>query len=196
MTRLLVLLGLVGASVIASSISGRVLDESGSPLPKARISVLFPSDGRIVSSTVTDDRGDYRIPSIPAGKYLIKAEAVGFIDLTYGPVKLPYAGGYEREIRLPLADTPEGGIWLDVKAVGRLEAEGAALTRAELCFLSDSARKCVVTDANGEYVITLDPGVYSVQAKSHKGTPWVGHVSFPSSGYYENYVEVVPARRP
>ena len=185
---------ITGGVAVASSVLGHVVDESGGPVPKARVTVLLPNSDRSVSSTVTNEKGEYSIESIPAGLYLIRAEASGFVTVTYGPVSLPYAGAYERELRLALADTQEGGAWTAAKAVGRLDCDGSVLAGVELCFVSRFNRKCVVTDRNGEYAVDLDPGRYTVHAESLSGLAWNGIVEFPTVGYYENKLSVVRAR--
>jgi hypothetical protein len=64
-------------------IAGRVLDDSGDPVVAARVTVerVTPAGGvTIVSSTETDDRGEYRIPGLPAGTFVVAATTIGGIS--------------------------------------------------------------------------------------------------------------------
>ena len=60
-------------------IAGRVLDPEGDPVLNARVVILVArvQDGRrtfqSAGSAMTNDLGDYRIPSLPAGKYVVCA---------------------------------------------------------------------------------------------------------------------------
>ena len=64
-----------------SVIAGRVLDESGEPVMDLKVIALRPryENGRRqwseFSSGITSDRGEFRIPRLPAGGYLVKTVA-------------------------------------------------------------------------------------------------------------------------
>ncbi len=58
-------------------IAGRIVDSSGGAMPGVTVTVSSPAlQG--VRSTVTDGSGDYRFPTLPPGKYVVKAELTGF----------------------------------------------------------------------------------------------------------------------
>jgi len=62
-------LGITGAVIL-----GRVVDQAtGEPLRKVKI-ILRPSD----LQTVTDDQGNYRLESIPAGSYTVQVSTIGY----------------------------------------------------------------------------------------------------------------------
>ena len=64
------------------AISGTVLDEAGEPVVGAYVRVLaqqlVSGEARLLAGAAaqTDDRGDYRIPGLPPGKYLIDVPSV------------------------------------------------------------------------------------------------------------------------
>lgn len=58
----------------ADSVSGRVLDPQGNRVAGAKLRLLHRSSGD-VRTTVSSDEGDYSFPRIPAGTYLLEAEA-------------------------------------------------------------------------------------------------------------------------
>jgi hypothetical protein len=83
MTRLL---GFVAAALILScapataqegSLLGTVTDDTKAVLPGATITVSSVETGRTMTA-VTNPRGEYRIPGVPAGRYKIQAELAGF----------------------------------------------------------------------------------------------------------------------
>lgn len=74
----LLLTSLVNAQVLQTgSIRGTVTDNENNPLPGVNITVTGPS---LIGSNndITNDRGGYRIPSLPPGTYTLAAELEGF----------------------------------------------------------------------------------------------------------------------
>src|SRR5262252_7542599 len=67
--------------VPTGTISGRVTDPQGLPLPGVTVSVSS-SVLQGVRSTVSSANGDYIIPFLPAGKYEVKFEMSGFNAVT------------------------------------------------------------------------------------------------------------------
>jgi hypothetical protein len=64
-------------SAVTGSISGTIKDASGGVIPGISLSVTNPATG-IGSKAVTDGKGFYSFPSLPVGRYDLKAEATGF----------------------------------------------------------------------------------------------------------------------
>lgn len=63
------------------NISGTVIDSaSGSPVEYANIVVLSIKDTSIVTGTVTDPNGNFRVDKIPFGKYFLDLKFIGFKD--------------------------------------------------------------------------------------------------------------------
>jgi hypothetical protein len=91
--KLLLVLSSVTFAVLAHAQSantadliGTVRDSSGAAVPQAEIVVINQATGAIRASA-TQETGFYRIPSLPAGDYRVKASAKGFADATQ-PVAL------------------------------------------------------------------------------------------------------------
>jgi hypothetical protein len=80
------------------TITGRVLDENGDPVERARVQLLqirFEAGRqRLVEARATtkqtDDLGHYRVHEIPPGQYVVQA-TVGQVDLQHVPFELPMA---------------------------------------------------------------------------------------------------------
>src|SRR6185436_6828743 len=61
------------------SIKGRFADTTRSQvLENGTVSVLNTSDSSVVSSAITDAKGNFIITAIPAGKYLLRASFSGY----------------------------------------------------------------------------------------------------------------------
>jgi hypothetical protein len=54
-----------------ASLRGRITDEHGAPVEGVVVQALLESD--VVRAGTTDDRGEYRIPLLPEGPYVVKA---------------------------------------------------------------------------------------------------------------------------
>ena len=68
---------LATAQSTTGTISGRVIDSQGRPVPGVTVSAESPNlQG--VQTTVTSDNGDYIIPLLPSGPYTVRFEISGF----------------------------------------------------------------------------------------------------------------------
>ena len=70
--------------VQGGTVSGRVVDPFGNPLPFVRVQALRPEAGTLNSGVIpdfgnrmTDDRGEYRMFFVPPGEYVIRAQVQG-----------------------------------------------------------------------------------------------------------------------
>jgi hypothetical protein len=102
--------------VTTATISGRVTDTTGSPLPGALVTATNESTG-MARTTLTNAQGAFLIPGLPVGgPYRVEATTLG------------YATGGEREIRLTLGQNLVLNIELTTQAVG-LEAIDVTVAR-------------------------------------------------------------------
>ena len=63
-------------------ISGVVVDDENKPVRRA--SVTFEGDARASRVVLTDDKGAFVAPNLPAARYTIRAERAGFASGEYG----------------------------------------------------------------------------------------------------------------
>jgi hypothetical protein len=70
--------------VRGGTVSGRVIDPLGNPLPFVRVQALRPDAGTLNSgitpdfgNRITDDRGEYRMFFVPPGEYVVRAQVQG-----------------------------------------------------------------------------------------------------------------------
>jgi hypothetical protein len=175
-------------------VTGRVVDEDGRPIPAASAELLrYAYTNRtkglaIVRSTSTDDRGEYRLSSVPPGKY--------FVRLAYHP---PYSGSLDRSaaphededyipVYYPGVSDPSAAAEIDVSAGSELRGIGFSLAKSRTFTVkgrvvlpaSVSGRpsvffypsgggggslRTITLDADGRFMISrLGPGLYKFVA--------------------------------
>jgi hypothetical protein len=76
-----------GAQVAGASLSGRVVDQAGSAVPGAMVTVSETGTNRS-RTAVTDADGVYTVPSLAPGGYRIRVELSGFRTLTRDGIRL------------------------------------------------------------------------------------------------------------
>lgn len=75
----LALLFMLFSLAAGAQISGKVLDKTDkTPLNAATVSLLRFADSTEAGKTVTDPAGEFRFPAQPAGKYLVRIEALNY----------------------------------------------------------------------------------------------------------------------
>jgi len=80
------------ARAVSGTITGTVMDESGSTLPGAMVSVL----GVTLASTVTDERGQFSLNQLPVGDYLLRAHMLGFAASTGAMIRVGSSTPFQR----------------------------------------------------------------------------------------------------
>jgi outer membrane receptor protein involved in Fe transport len=75
------------AQVTTATLYGVVRDTSGAILPGVNVTVTHEGT-TLTRETVTDDRGEFALPGLPAGPYAIKIELSGFKTYTSSGLKL------------------------------------------------------------------------------------------------------------
>jgi hypothetical protein len=81
------LLSLAPATAQDATVSGTVLDESKAVLPGATVTATSRDTGRVFES-MSNERGEYRLVGLPAGRYEVKAELSGFAVVIYPELEL------------------------------------------------------------------------------------------------------------
>jgi protocatechuate 3,4-dioxygenase beta subunit len=97
--------------VRGGTISGKVVDPQGRPLPFVRVQALRPAAGPLNSGVMpdfanrmTDDRGEYRMFFVPPGEYVIRAQVQG--GRPAGPVQ-PRPGEVQTLVSTLFPDTTD-----------------------------------------------------------------------------------------
>ena len=103
--------GQAGGQVTTATLYGVVHDTSGAILPGVNVTVTHEGTN-LVRETVSDERGEFVLPALPAGPYAIKIELSGFKTyesrgLTLGAgqtVRQSYSVGAKNPIGLPMIE--------------------------------------------------------------------------------------------
>jgi hypothetical protein len=90
----------------AGAIVGVIRDESGAAVPGARITTT--NQGTNISSPfVTDETGNYYIPSLLPGRYRVEAEKKGFKKVTARDIEVAVNQTVRVDLDLPVGDTSD-----------------------------------------------------------------------------------------
>ena len=80
-------LGSGTAAAQEASLLGVVSDETKGALPGVAVTATSLETGRVFSA-VSDERGEYRLRGLPAGRYKVQAELTGFSTVIVAEVEL------------------------------------------------------------------------------------------------------------
>jgi hypothetical protein len=83
----ILLIGAASASAQEASLTGTATDETKGVLPGVTVTATSLETGSVIV-VVTDERGAYRLPKLPPGKYKMQAELAGFGTVVVPSVEL------------------------------------------------------------------------------------------------------------
>ncbi|HYU78371.1 MAG TPA: TonB-dependent receptor, partial [Vicinamibacterales bacterium] len=89
-----------------SAIQGTITDDQGGVLPGVTVTITNTATG-LVRTSVSNERGSYRIGNLPPGPYTVKAELTGFATQERRNVELAMGSEIPIDMRLPLAALQE-----------------------------------------------------------------------------------------
>src|SRR5215510_204940 len=146
------------AQVITATLYGVVHDGTGGILPGATV-VVTHQGTNLTRETVSDERGEFALPALPAGPYAIKIELAGF--KTYSSQGLALGSGqtvrqtYVLEVG-SLAETitvTESSPLVQTSSTAQMQTIG-----------TETVREIPVSRRNLQNVILLAPGVNSTDS--------------------------------
>jgi hypothetical protein len=117
---------LAESQALTGSLFGTVKDETGAVLPGASVSVRSPAliGGR--TATVTDEKGQFRFPSLTSGEYTLEVALSHFASYREDAIPIRVGGSLERIVSLQVAVT---GADVVVQAQGSVvEAQRSGLS--------------------------------------------------------------------
>lgn len=94
------------AQVDVTSVSGIVTDPTGAAVPGAAVSVTNSATGAKFSAT-SNDKGQYSVPSLPAGAYVLSASKAGFKTASIANVSLIVGVPGTVNVKLEVGQTSE-----------------------------------------------------------------------------------------
>src|SRR5262249_19475295 len=104
---LLLVARLSHAQVLTGTLFGTINDESGAVLPEAsvRLRSLALIGGQV--STVSNEKGQFRFVSLPAGEYTLEVEQAGFAVYHEDHIPINVQGTFERTVLLKVGGIAE-----------------------------------------------------------------------------------------
>jgi Carboxypeptidase regulatory-like domain/TonB-dependent Receptor Plug Domain len=139
--------------VATATVQGVVTDETKALAPGATVTALNEQTGQ-VRAVVADDRGFYRIPALPPGRYTLTAELSGFAAVRRTGVALTI--GQEVEIPFQL-----GSVALQETITVTSEAPLIETSKTTLgtTFTKDKLEELPLAGRNYLNLVTMAPGV-------------------------------------
>jgi len=162
------------AQTASGVIDGNVIDDAGSPVPMAAVS-LMNETGRVLKTVEADVRGMFVFDALAEGRYTVSASKLGYVTRAYGQttpdagnviVALSQNGRHRARVRVPRVGALSGSV-LDehaqpVSAEVRLQR---FVMRGGLRVLDEATTKKAEADRFGRYRFAdLPPGEYVVSA--------------------------------
>ena len=151
--------------VTTATLYGVVHDSSGAILPGVSVTVTHEGTN-LVRETVTDERGEFALPALPAGPYAIKIELPGF--KTYESRGLTLGAG--QTVRQTYA--LEIGNVTEKITVTESAPLIETVTTAQTQTLSTEVREIPVSRRNLQNIVLLAPGVNSPDNAIAGGRPF------------------------
>lgn len=150
------------AQVLTGNLFGTVQDETGAVVPGASVQITSSALIGGVATTVSDERGQFRLPTLPPGEYALAVARGGFATYGEDAIQIDVQANIERTVILNLA-----GIAESISVQGA----GSAI---------DAARSGLVARFRVEELTTIPVRRFSM-FDFIKATPGVSPTS-PSSG--------------
>ena len=145
--------GLLRAQEFRATLSGRVLDAGGSPIPNAKVRVTNASTGEARDAT-TDAQGNYVVPLLNPSVYTVKAEAQGFKTAVKEGLQLNVNQAATLDLQLELGSmTTQITVSADVPLLEDANADRGGLIDAE------SVKEYPLNARNPFMLAMLSPGV-------------------------------------
>jgi hypothetical protein len=136
-----------------SAIEGTVTDPSGAVVPNATVTVKNV-DTAVTRTVQTTDAGNYRVPSLPAGKYDITVTAVGFKTSTESGVTLEGTQTKAVNFTLQLGATTS-----EVTVTGAAPAVETSEARVSAQINETRVKNLPLVGRNFYTLVVLTPGV-------------------------------------
>jgi len=151
---------LSSAQVLTGTLSGTVKDESGGVLPGASVRLSSPALIGATSATVTDERGQFRFVSLPAGEYALAVELADFDAYLEEHVLVDVAVTLERTVILKIGGIAES-IAVQAGSVVDRQRPGVATRFGQEALTRIPVRRFSMFD-----LIRATPGVSPTSASS------------------------------
>ena len=108
------------AQIRSGTLVGKVVDPSGAPVPEAAVKVVaMETNG--TSETVTNGVGEYTVPYLAAGRYIVTVTRPGFVTARKAEIDIGTATTVRADVQLELGTV--SNIIEVASTVGELQTE-------------------------------------------------------------------------
>ena len=190
------LLAIATTAAYASELCVRVNDELDRPLAESYINAtdLITAKTYTLSADVRG-RGCFKLPE---GVYAVEAGHNGYLNVRYYPFRVLIARPrLETTMRLPIGEITEGGVSEDAVLSGTVTLDEQPVRSGEICILRKETHlivTCGVTDEFGEYVLTVPPGFYDLEARTPQRQVFTSTADISTPGFHRKRI-VIPSQR-
>lgn len=136
------------------TISGTVVDPTGSAIPGAKVTVTNTDQGVVVRAVETGEDGYFAVPKLVVGKYSVTVEFKGFKKATVSGIELNVAQIYRADVKLELGSV-EQTMTVEASAV-QVESESAS---SSTLVAGEQIRELSLNNRNYMQLVSLAPGV-------------------------------------
>ena len=163
------------AQVTTATVTGRVVDKSNAVIPDAKITVTNTGTG-IQYEKVTDDTGNYTVPSLPPGRYMIEVEKQGFKAIVESNVNL-----HVQEVAAFNFEMSVGSVTEHVTVEAAAATLETATSTLSALVNQNQMRDLPLNGRDYQQLILLAPGVQPVNQQTSNNNYGRG-LSFSSGG--------------
>jgi len=96
----------VAAQAVTGTILGVITDSTGAVMPGATVTLTNTGTG-LLRAVTTDNNGEFTAPSLPTGRYTVKAELSGFKTVSVPDVTLGVDQHYRLNMKLEVGAVEE-----------------------------------------------------------------------------------------
>ena len=143
------------AQTITGSVTGRITDRSGSPMPNVTVRAANVDNGAAFPAK-SNEVGLYHIPFLPAGSYNLSAERAGFKKSLFGPFRLDVDQVARVNIEMQIGDLDQV---MDVNTIAPILQSESAATGDTIT--SNKLTSLPLNGRNFAALLTLIPGAVS-----------------------------------
>ncbi|MFZ2957084.1 MAG: carboxypeptidase-like regulatory domain-containing protein [Candidatus Ozemobacteraceae bacterium] len=153
------------SGVETGAITGKITDSSSTPVDKALIEIL-DSTSTVVQVAFTDDKGDYKLSTVPVGSYQLRVSKDKFVYLYKYITIIP-----ENIVQFSAKLDPDSGV-LTGRVINALTTQ--SLANAQIQIYSENnptnpvtGSATVFTGTDGTFRVNLSSGTYSLIASKN-----------------------------
>src|SRR5213593_2715681 len=162
---LVVLVGIIGlvgwgaapavAQTFSAAISGLVRDTAGAVIPGVTVTAKQTESG-LTRTVLTNENGDYRMPSLPVGAYEVMAEIPGFKQLVRTGINLAVAQEIVLNLTLEVGTTAE-----EVTVTGEAPLVNTTLASTSGLITDEQIKNLPINGRSFLELMTLNAGAIS-----------------------------------